>query len=63
MNRGLYMAELTNAQEEYFRILESLDHDHELKHVIEDAKEDLRHLKDPIRRGVTRVQGFTPNSD
>jgi hypothetical protein len=55
------MAELTNAQEEYFRILQSLDTRDGLKRVIADAKDDLRHSNDHLVRGVTRVQGFRPN--
>lgn len=55
------MAELTSPQEEYFRILASLDPNGELHETIEDAKEDLRHSNDRVVRGFTRVKGFTPN--
>jgi DNA-directed RNA polymerase specialized sigma54-like protein len=55
------MAELTSPQEEYFRILASLDSNGELHETIEDAKEDLRNSNDRVVRGLTRVKGFTPN--
>lgn len=55
------MKDLTSPQEEYFRILESLDPEGDLHEAIEDAKEDLRHTNDQVVRGLTRVKGFTPN--
>lgn len=50
---------LTPSQEEYFRTLEMLDSDGQLRDNIADAKESLRH--DNVVRGFVRVKGFRPN--
>ncbi len=54
------MADLTSAQEEYFRVLKMLDGNDELGRVIEGAKDDLRLFGDRESRRQTRV-GFSPN--
>lgn len=50
---------LTPSQEEYFRTLEMLDSDGQLRDNIADAKENLR--RDNVVRGFVRVKGFRPN--
>lgn len=50
---------LTPSQEEYFRTLEMLDSDGQLRDNIADAKKSLRH--DNVVRGFVRVKGFRPN--
>ncbi|MBT2497124.1 hypothetical protein J7E45_16045 [Microbacterium sp. ISL-59] len=50
---------LTPSQEEYFRTLELLDSDGQLRDNIADAKESLR--RDNVVRGFVRVKGFRPN--
>lgn len=47
---------LTPSQEEYFRTLELLDSDGQLKDNIADAKETLR--RDNVVRGFVRIKGF-----
>lgn len=57
------MTGLTPNQEEYFRILESLEPSEDLRRSIEAAKDDLRDRSSgsTVHRGYTRVKGFTPN--
>lgn len=57
------MGELTNSQEEFFKILTSLDHERSMSKLIEHAKEDTRERNtiNGVVRGVSRVKGFTPN--
>jgi hypothetical protein len=59
------MTDLTPNQEEYFRILETLHPSPRMQRHIEAAKEDLRveNQQDQVVRGLTRVEGFTPNKD
>lgn len=52
---------LTPSQEEYFRTLEMLDSDGQLKDNIADAKANLR--RDNVVRGFIRVKGFRPNGE
>lgn len=53
---------LTPNQEEYFRILESMEPDEELRRAIAATKQDLRegHRGDNIVRGESRTIGFRP---
>lgn len=57
------MPELTPSQEEYFRILESLEPSDDLRRSIDAAKDELRERpsSSALHLGLVRTEGFRPN--